>query len=138
VTVVQPDGSVTLVFTDIEGSTRLLRELGEDGYLRALLEHRDWVRNAFGRYRGYEVECEGNAFFYAFASPADAVQPGVVAPEWSRRAGWPVALRSHSGLESLWLAPLPVPDHAREDTSIVCDDGASGVARHGRAVAAIE
>ena len=47
--VVQPAGTVTLVFTDIEGSTRLLAELGEVGYRDALAEHREVVRGAFGR-----------------------------------------------------------------------------------------
>jgi predicted ATPase len=69
----QPNGTVTLVFTDIEGSTRLLEELGQDGYRSALAEHRQIVREAFGRSSGYEVDYEGDAFFYAFASASDAV-----------------------------------------------------------------
>ena len=48
--VIQPAGTVTLVFTDIEGSTRLLAELGQVGYRDALAEHREVVRAAFGRY----------------------------------------------------------------------------------------
>jgi len=71
--IAQPIGSVTLVFTDIEGSTKLLDELGANAYKDALAEHRRIVREAFGRYRGYEVDYEGDAFFYAFASAADAV-----------------------------------------------------------------
>jgi predicted ATPase len=70
---VQPFGTVTLVFTDIQGSTRLLHELGQDAYREALAEHRRVVRETFGRRQGYEVDYEGDAFFYAFASPADAV-----------------------------------------------------------------
>jgi predicted ATPase len=70
---VQPSGTVTLVFTDIEGSTRLLRELGEEAYREALTEHRRVVRNAFGRFGGYEVDYEGDAFFYAFAGAPAAV-----------------------------------------------------------------
>jgi len=69
----QPSGTVTLVFTDIEGSTRLLEELGTDGYRAALAEHRRVVRDAFARYQGYEVDFEGDAFFYAFASAPAAV-----------------------------------------------------------------
>jgi predicted ATPase/class 3 adenylate cyclase len=68
----QPAGTVTLVFTDIEGSTRLLAELGEDGYRHALAEHRRVVREAFQRHDGYEVDEEGDAFFYAFASATSA------------------------------------------------------------------
>jgi class 3 adenylate cyclase len=66
--VTQPSGTVTLVFTDIEGSTKLLRELGTDAYREALAEHRRIVRQACARYQGYEVDYEGDAFFYAFSS----------------------------------------------------------------------
>ena len=71
--VTQPAGTVTLVFTDIEGSTRLLEELGVEGYRSALAEHRRVVREACASYQGYEVDYEGDAFFYAFASAQDAV-----------------------------------------------------------------
>ena len=71
--VTQPSGTVTLVFTDIEGSTRLLEELGVDAYRDALAEHRRVVRDACARYDGYEVDYEGDAFFYAFASAQAAV-----------------------------------------------------------------
>jgi class 3 adenylate cyclase len=67
----QPAGSITLVFTDIEGSTRLLRELGEEAYRDALAEHRRVVREAFAS--GYEVDEEGDAFFYAFPTAGSAV-----------------------------------------------------------------
>ena len=69
----QPSGTVTLVFTDIEGSTRLLHELDQDAYREALSAHRRVVREAFARYSGYEVDYEGDAFFYAFGSARDAV-----------------------------------------------------------------
>ena len=69
----QPQGTVTLVFTDIEGSTRLLHELGQEGYRQALVEHRRIVREAFGRHAGYEVDYEGDAFFYAFSPAQEAV-----------------------------------------------------------------
>jgi predicted ATPase len=69
----QPSGTVTLVFTDIEGSTRLLGEMGDERYRAALAEHRRVVRHAFARHEGYEVDYEGDAFFYAFRSAADAV-----------------------------------------------------------------
>jgi predicted ATPase len=69
----QPSGTVTLVFTDIEGSTRMLSGLGTERYARALAEHRRLLRAAFARHRGYEVDCEGDAFFVAFESAAEAV-----------------------------------------------------------------
>ena len=72
--VAQPSGTVTLVFTDVEGSTRLLAELGQDAYREALAEHRRAVREAFGRHGGYEVDNQGDSFFYAFASAPDAVE----------------------------------------------------------------
>jgi predicted ATPase/class 3 adenylate cyclase len=70
---VQPSGTVTLVFTDAEGSTRLLEELGTDAYREALAEHRRVVRKACARHQGYEVDYDGDAFFYAFASAQAAV-----------------------------------------------------------------
>ena len=69
----QPSGTVTLVFTDIEGSTRLLEELGTDAYREALAEHRRVVREACARHQGYEVDFEGDAFFYAFGSAEAAL-----------------------------------------------------------------
>jgi len=71
--VAQPSGTVTLVFTDVEGSTRLLHELGSDGYLAALDEQRRIVRTACARHDGYEVDTAGDGFFYAFASAGKAV-----------------------------------------------------------------
>ncbi len=69
----QPSGTVTLVFTDAEGSTKLLEELGTDAYRDALGDHRRVVRDAFGLFQNYEVDYEGDAFFYAFASAPHAV-----------------------------------------------------------------
>src|SRR6266568_3134371 len=67
-----PTGVVTLVFTDVEGSTRLLRELGDD-YGEALHEHRRRLRAAFADHEGIEVDTQGDAFFVAFARASDAV-----------------------------------------------------------------
>jgi predicted ATPase len=69
----QPSGTLTLVFTDIEGSTRLLSELGRERYRDALTEHRERIRDTFGRFDGYEVDYEGDSFFYAFQSATSAV-----------------------------------------------------------------
>ena len=70
----QPSGTVTLVFTDIEGSTRLLESLGAEDYRSALGEHHRAVREAFGRHRGYEVDTAGDGFFYAFSTAAGAAR----------------------------------------------------------------
>jgi Adenylate and Guanylate cyclase catalytic domain len=67
-----PSGTVTLLFTDIEGPTRLLHELG-DRYADVLAEHRSVLRDAFSRNGGVEVDTQGDAFFVAFARAADAV-----------------------------------------------------------------
>ena len=62
-----------MVFTDIEGSTRLLEQLGTAAYRTALAEHRRIVRAACARHDGYEMDNEGDAFFYAFSSAQLAV-----------------------------------------------------------------
>jgi len=61
-----PHGTLTFVFTDVEGSTRLLHELGPEAYAAALAEHRRSVREAFAAENGVEVDTQGDAFFYAF------------------------------------------------------------------------
>jgi hypothetical protein len=70
---VQPAGTVTFVFTDIEGSTALLDELGPEAFKGALADHRRAVREGFGAYSGYEVDDAGDGLFYAFASASAAV-----------------------------------------------------------------
>jgi len=67
-----PTGVVTLLFTDVEGSTQLLHELGDD-YGEALLEHRRRLRAAFADHDGVEVDTQGDAFFVAFGRASDAV-----------------------------------------------------------------
>jgi predicted ATPase/Tfp pilus assembly protein PilF len=67
-----PTGTVTLLFTDIEGSTRLVEEQGER-YAALLADHRRVLREAFADHRGFEVDTQGDAFFYAFVSASDAV-----------------------------------------------------------------
>ena len=67
-----PDGRLTLLFTDVEGSTQLLHELG-DGYAGVLAEHRRVLREAFERHGGMEVDTQGDAFFYVFRSADEAL-----------------------------------------------------------------
>ena len=69
-----PRGTVTFVFTDIAGSTTLLRELGADEYARALAEHRELVRVTFARHDGTEVDSQGDAFFFVFRTPQQALE----------------------------------------------------------------
>jgi predicted ATPase len=68
-----PSGLVTFLFTDIQGSTKLLHELGPAGYAHALAEHRRVMREAFGRHGGVEVDTQGDAFFIAFPTATGAV-----------------------------------------------------------------
>ena len=67
-----PSGTVTFLFTDIEGSTRLLNELG-DAYADALADHRQALRDVFSLHDGVEVDTQGDAFFVAFARAGDAI-----------------------------------------------------------------
>ena len=70
-----PAGTVTFLFTDIEGSTRLLHELGTDGYAAALDEHRRIIREAIAATGGVEVDTQGDAFFVAFPSAPGQSKP---------------------------------------------------------------
>jgi class 3 adenylate cyclase len=69
-----PTGTVTFLFTDVEGSTKLLHELGPEAYAEALAEHRRLLREAFARRRGVEVDTQGDAFFYAFPTGPAALE----------------------------------------------------------------
>jgi predicted ATPase/class 3 adenylate cyclase len=68
-----PSGTVTFLFTDVEGSTALLQELGAKRYAQALAEHRRLLRAAFTAGGGVEVDTQGDAFFYAFGDAEAAV-----------------------------------------------------------------
>jgi predicted ATPase/class 3 adenylate cyclase len=100
---VQPTGTVTLLFTDIEGSTRLLERLGPERYRDALDLHRRLLRKTFRRHGGYEVDCEGDAFFVAFARAEDAALAAGESQQALADAEWPdgqeirVRIGIHSG-----------------------------------------
>lgn len=92
-----PTGTVTFLFTDIEGSTRLLHEAGADGYAAALDEHRRLLRHAFDAHGGVEVDTQGDAFFVAFATAPDALAAAAEAQE--ALSGSPIRVRMglHTG-----------------------------------------
>ena len=96
-----PKGTVTLMFSDIEGSTRLLRRLG-DVYSDVLSMHHELVREAFGRHRGYEVDMQGDAFFVTFASAHDAVAAAADVQRALATHDWPDghAIRIRIGLHT--------------------------------------
>ena len=64
---------MTFLFTDIEGSTRLLKQVGPGPYAEALAEHRRVLRDTFAAHGGVEVDTQGDAFFVAFPTAAGAV-----------------------------------------------------------------
>ena len=68
-----PSGTVTFLFTDVEGSTRLLHDLGAEGYAEALAEHRRVIRDACSSEGGVEVDTQGDAFFFAFPTAPGAL-----------------------------------------------------------------
>jgi len=83
-----PTGTVTFLFTDIEGSTRLLQQLGS-GYTELLEQHREIVRAACTAHGGVEVGTEGDAFFVVFPSAPEAVRATVDAQRGLARHPWP-------------------------------------------------
>jgi len=101
-----PAGTVTLLFTDIEGSTRLLQQLGE-GYASVLSECRDLLRAAFHEHRGHEVDTQGDSFFVAFARATDAISAAVDMQRTLASHAWPngvtvqVRVGLHTGEPSL-------------------------------------
>ena len=101
-----PIGRVTMLFTDIEGSTRLLEALGS-GYADLLQSHRRVLRRVWADHRGVEVSVDGDAFFVAFADAQDAVDAAVAAQrtlkarEWPGRVGLRVRMGVHTGSPEL-------------------------------------
>jgi predicted ATPase/class 3 adenylate cyclase len=106
-----PAGTVTLLFTDIEGSTRLLRELGT-AYADVLAQHRRLLRESFAHHGGVEVDTQGDAFFVAFRSADGAVA---------------AALESQSALEA---GPIRVRIGLHTGRPMVTDEGYVGLDVH--------
>jgi predicted ATPase/class 3 adenylate cyclase len=96
-----PTGTVTLLFTDIEGSTRLLEALGER-YAETLAEHRRLLRASFREHHGHEVDTQGDAFFYAFPRAQDAIAGAVAAQQALAAHEWPndLPLRVRMGIHT--------------------------------------
>ncbi len=86
-----PGGTVTFVFTDIEGSTQLLQELGDESYGRVSSDHRRLVRETFDARGGTEIDTQGDAFFFSFPRARDAVAAAVDAQRALRDHEWPEA-----------------------------------------------
>src|SRR4029453_10016119 len=91
-----PTGTVTFLFTDVEGSTRLLAEHGE-AYADLLAEHRRLLREAFEAHGGVEVDTQGDAFFVAFARAGDAAKAAVAGQEALTATPVRVRIGMHTG-----------------------------------------
>ena len=107
-----PSGTVTFVFTDVEGSTRLLRELGEAAYAAVLQAHRETLRATFSGHGGIEVDTQGDAVFAAFPSAAGALT---------------AAAKAQTALES---GPVRVRMGLHTGTPLRTDEGYVGVDVH--------
>jgi predicted ATPase/class 3 adenylate cyclase len=92
-----PSGKVTFLFSDIEGSTKLLDDLGSVRYAEALADHRRMMRDAFATHGGVEVDTQGDAFFVAFSDARGAVAAAGQAQH--ELSGGPIAVRMglHTG-----------------------------------------
>jgi predicted ATPase len=106
-----PAGTVTFLFTDVEGSTRLLHELG-DGYAGVLGEHRNALRECFARHGGVEVDTQGDAFFVAFTKASDALAAAC------------------EGKEALASGPIRVRIGLHTGEPLVTEDGYVGIDVH--------
>ena len=96
-----PRGTVTFLFTDVEGSTRLLHELGPERYAGALAEHRRLLRDAFAAGGGVEIDTQGDAFFVAFPTADGAATAALTATR--SLADGPIRVRMglHTGVASV-------------------------------------
>ena len=97
-----PSGTVTFLFSDIEGSTALLKELGDEVYATLLGVHRRLVREAFAAQDGQEIDTQGDAFFYSFARARQAVAAAIAVQRAHADAAWPqgVEVRVRIGLHT--------------------------------------
>ncbi len=96
-----PSGTVTFLFTDVEGSTRLLKQLGP-GYAELLAEHHRILRSAFVAHGGTEVDNQGDSFFVAFQTAKEAVAAAVDAQRDLFAEAWPAGaqVRVRMGLHT--------------------------------------
>ena len=107
-----PAGTVTFLFTDIEGSTRLLKQAGPGLYAEALAEHRRVLRDTFAAHGGVEVDTQGDAFFVAFPTAAGA------------------AASARVGQRALASGPIAVRMGLHTGTPTVADEGYVGIDVH--------
>jgi len=92
-----PTGTVTFLFTDVEGSTTLLRELGAEAYAEALAVHRRVVRAACAAHGGVEVDTQGDAFLVAFPTAPGALAASAAICEGLKPTPVRVRIGLHTG-----------------------------------------
>src|SRR4051812_1278152 len=102
-----PRGAVTFLFTDIEGSTKLVKQL-RDGYGEVLAAHQQLLREAFAQHGGHEIDTQGDAFFVVFSSARDAVLAAVMGQRALSRYPWPggTELKVRMGIHTGQAAPV--------------------------------
>jgi class 3 adenylate cyclase len=124
-----PQGTVTFVFTDIEGSTGLLQRLGDE-YSEVLSAHRKLVRAAFAAFDGVEMDTQGDAFFFVFLRARDAVAATVEAQRVHAASKWPgdervrVRMGLHTGEPALHEEGYVGLDVVR--AARICTEGRGG------------
>ena len=107
-----PAGTVTFLFTDVEGSTRLLEQLGAGPYADALAEHRRALRAAFEARGGVEVDTQGDAFFFVFETARDGLEA------------------ARAGQEALVEGPIRVRMAVHTGAPLLAEEGYVGVDVH--------
>jgi len=97
-----PVGTVTFLFTDIEGSTQLLKQLGGDRYGEALTDHQRILRESFAEHGGHEIDTQGDSFFVAFRRAKDAVSCAIACQRGLGEHSWPegTELRVRMGIHT--------------------------------------
>lgn len=116
-----PAGTVTFLFTDIEGSTRLLASLGIDAYAEALVEHRRTLRDVFTRHGGVEFGTEGDSFCVAFATAPSAVETAAEVTQALVNGPMRVRIGIHTGTPH-----IADDDYVGEDVHLVARIAAAG------------
>ncbi|HET6650729.1 MAG TPA: adenylate/guanylate cyclase domain-containing protein [Candidatus Limnocylindria bacterium] len=105
-----PAGTVTFLFTDVEGSTRLLHALGAEAYADALAAHRSALRDAFARHGGVEVDTQGDAFFVAFPTAPAALAAALEGRDALSEGPIRVRMGLHTGTPHLGAEGYIGPD----------------------------
>ena len=125
-----PTETLTFLFTDIEGSTKLLERLGPEAYTRLLAEHHQLVRSALDAHGGNEVGTQGDSFFAAFSSPSAALaaaidmQGAFAARPWAQGEQLRVRMGVHAGEASETSAgPVGLEVHRAARVAAVAHGG---------------